>query len=310
MSEQLAVLERARAVDPDNLAVRTAHGMALLETDSRGEGQRELAWVLARRPGDPIATHALLGSSVRSPKARLALLAAFFLIPGICVLGAWVAATVQGMPAPGWLSSAYFYSLIAVVIAARTFERLRTDRSVRVIKKDAHRRLIRGRALFPTLRPLRWLLVAILAGLWILFVLTALIFTEASVAWRASTLLLAVPGWLVLIVGLRVWKRRREQITRGEPRRFKASSCQCHRISNVSGQRADAYLQKHLTFELTIDQQGIDQYRCNLLAIRWLRFSEQSGLREELFPVALRLPYDFVPPSEGAVENQRAGFYL
>jgi class 3 adenylate cyclase len=57
----------------------------------------------------------------------------------------------------------------------------------------------------------------------------------------------------------------------------------------VSGHRADVYVQKHLTFEPSIDPNGIDQYGCGLVGIRWLRFSEQSRLREELFPVALRL---------------------
>lgn len=302
MEEQLDLVERARTLDPDNLAVRTAYGSALLERGSRPKGQRELAWVVAKRPGD-------LGSSFRTHQGRLALLGAFFVIPGMCVLVAWLAARLQGMPAPRWLSSLWFASLIGVIIVVRIFEHLRTDRAVAKIKKDAHRQLVRGQAFMPSLRPLRWLLLAILAGLWTLFVLAAVVFTHASIAWRAATFLMSIPGWLVLLVSLRLWKRRREQIARGEPRVFDPSTCQCHRTSSVNGRRADAYVQRHLAFELSIEPKGIELYRCDLLGIHWLHFSEQSGLREHMLPAVLRLPIDFVPPAEG-VAQERTGFYL
>jgi Flp pilus assembly protein TadD len=309
--EQLRLLERARTLDPDNLTVRRAHGIALLQTGSPMEGQRELAWVLFRRPGDPGATNALLGSSIRSRLGGLAWLAAFFLLPGICVLIAWLPGRLRGTPAPPWLLSVYFYSVLAVVIAGRIFERLRTDRSVAVIKKEAHRRLVRGRPLFPTLGPLRWLLVASLAALLIFLDLAVLIFpsTPASMASRVETFLLGIPMWLLLGAALWLWRRRRGQIARGEPRSFDPSSCQCHRVSKVGGRRANAYVHRHLVYELSVDRGEIDRFRCDLLGIPWLWFSEQSGLRQEVLPLALRLSEDFVPPTE-ATEDQRAGFYL
>jgi tetratricopeptide (TPR) repeat protein len=309
MNEELALVERARRLDPDNLAVRTSHGIALLDTGARAEGQRVLARVVAQEPRDPVATKALLGSTLWFRRARSGLRAVYLLTPALFVLVALLIASLLGKPAPPWLSSLYFGSALLMIIGIRIFVRARTDRSVSAIRRDARRRSVRGRALFPTLRPVRWLLVAIAAAVWISLATAAAVLLPASVAESAVVLLLSLPGWGVLVASLRLWRKRRAQIARGEPRSFDPSSCQCHRVASVSGSRAKAYVERHLVFESVTDVQGITQYRCDLLGVRWLCYSEQSGLPGTL-PVALRLPGNFVPLAEGRGDDPSIGFYL
>jgi hypothetical protein len=143
--EQLAALERARALDPDNLSVRTWHGVALVGAGRRAEGQRELARVVAQEPGNPIASRALIQSTVPSRRAGLGLLAAYFLTPALAVLAAWLVASLRGGDTPSWLPSLYVGTMVLVMIGIRTFDRVRTDRHVAAIRRDAHRRPPRGR---------------------------------------------------------------------------------------------------------------------------------------------------------------------
>jgi hypothetical protein len=233
----------------------------------------------------------------------------YLLTPALSVLVAWLIASLLGKPVPHWLSSLYFGSALLVIIGIRIFVRVRTDRSVSAISKDARRRSNRGRALLPTLRPIRWLLVAIAATLWASFATVAAVLYPASGSAGAVALLFSLPGWAVLVASLRLWRRRRAQIARGEPRTFDPSSCQCHRVGWVSGSRAKAYVERHLAFESAIDVQGISQYRCDLLGVRWLYYSENSDLRGTL-PAALKLPEDFVPLAEGGSDDRPIGFYL
>jgi tetratricopeptide (TPR) repeat protein len=309
MNEQLALVERARTLDPDNLAVRTAHGIALLDTGARAEGQRELARVLALEPRDPVAAKALLGSSVRSRRARSGLRAVYLLTPPLSVLVALLVAWLLGKPAPPWLSSLYFGFALLVIIGSRILVRSRTDRSVSAIMRDARRRFIRGRPPYPTLRPVRWLLVAVVASLWISFATAAALLYPVSGSASVAALLFSVPGWAILVASLQLWRRRKAQIAREEPRSFDPASCQCHRVASVSGWRARVYVERHLAFESATDVHGVTQYRCDLLGVRWLCYSEQSHLPGTL-PAALRLQGDFVPVAEGGSDDRPIGFYL
>jgi tetratricopeptide (TPR) repeat protein len=308
MNEQLAVLERARRIDPDNIAVRTSHGMALLKAGARADGQRELARVVAEKPGDPVARNALLRSTISSQRARSGL-RAVLLTPAKTVLVVWLIASLLGRSAPHWLPSLYFGTMLLVIVGIQVFDRVRTDRSVSAIRRDARRRVVRGAARFPTLQPVRWLLVALVAGLWISFAVAAAFFNREPGSTRVVPLLLSLPGWLVFVTALWHWRRRRVQIARGEPRSFDPSSCHCRRVTSVSGSRAKAYVERHLVFEAATGVHGITEHRCDLLGVRWLCFSQPSGL-PGILPVALRLPDDFIPPTEDNIADLPTGFYL
>jgi tetratricopeptide (TPR) repeat protein len=309
-AHQLSLIEKAVSLNSNDTAARTARGVALLEMGSRSEGQRDLAAVVAGDPSNNQARDALVGSAIRTRRGRLTLVAAFFLLPGISVFVPWLLTTIRGSRPPHWLSSAYVGALATVVLVAHLIDRLRTDRSVAVIKRDAHRGRLRGVPLLPTLRPLRWLLVATMAGLWIIFVAAGTVFDQALSPGRLiAGILLEVPAAIALVFALRLWKLRRDQLSRSEPRFFNPSSCHCHKVAKVGGRRAEAYIQRHLLHELTVHRGGIERYRCELLGVRWVWFSTNSGLRSEPLPIAFRLRDDVVPPMP-VLESGKTNGYL
>jgi hypothetical protein len=140
--DELALIDRARMLAPDDPVVRTTYGVALLDRGSRAEGQRELAAVVGTS-GHPFAASELVGSAIRSSRARRWL---FLVFTGVPILLVLIALAVQALTDSSfpWIGSLYFYSLLAIVVTVRTIERARTDSSVRLIKKDARRRLMRG----------------------------------------------------------------------------------------------------------------------------------------------------------------------
>jgi Tfp pilus assembly protein PilF len=305
--EELEFIERARALAPDDPVVRTVYGVALLDRGSRAEGQRELAGVLGRQPGHPFAAHELIGSPLRSPRARRWLRAVFIGVPLLLVLIALAVEAFTGSSVP--IGSVYVYSLVVIVLTVRAIERARTDSSVRVIKREAKRALARRGPTLPTLRPLRWLLLASFGGLWCLLFAAGAAFTTGSIGERLVDLPVSLTGGLVAAGAVRVWKRRRRQLARGEPRRFDPSACHCHRITSLGEGRATAYGRRHLTFDSVIGP-GIERYRCPLVGVLWLRFSGEGRLPSEVDPMLLRLPVDFAAPMERGRSEEPGGFYL
>jgi tetratricopeptide (TPR) repeat protein len=306
--QRLALIERARKVDPDSPRVQTALGMALLNSGRRAEGQRAVASVLAKRPGDPMATRALLGSSFRTQRERRVVLAVLFLTPLISALLDGLLPKPEESGPPPRVFIIWFWLWAAVFIAIRIFDRVRTDRSVAAIKRTAHRHAMHGQPLLPTLRPVRWILIGILAGLWVFFDLATLFMPSSDPT--AIVLVVGLPGWGVLFLSVLAWRRRREQLARGEPRRFDPASCHCHTVSKLGERRASAYIRRHLVFELAVLPREVDRYRCPLLETRWLYFSGRQAIAGETGQLAVRLPSEFVPRPGRPDGDSPTGFYL
>jgi hypothetical protein len=219
-------------------------------------------------------------------------------------------ALLRGEHAPPWTASLYFGLLFGVIITVRVIERVRADRSVLAIKRAAHRRLILEGPMLPSLRPLRWLALASLSAMWTIVVLIGMMAVPGSVASRIAGFgLLGVPAGAAFGGAAWMWGRRRRQLARGEPRSFNPSSCLCGAVSVVAGRRASAYASRHLRPERYLLPDVVDEHWCDLLGIRWVRFTAGSGLRERDFPVLFRIGAEKAP-QEPAPDVPGTGFYL
>jgi tetratricopeptide (TPR) repeat protein len=146
---------RALDLAPGDIAARRSLGEALVETGQRGEGQRQLAAVVAERPNDARASDALLSSSLPPRRLRWLLLALPVALP---LLAAGVAAWTTHSGDTAW--GAAFYAYAFTLIAIGVLMRRRADPMVRGIRRDVLRRARHGD--FAAVRPFfSWAPVAI-----------------------------------------------------------------------------------------------------------------------------------------------------
>jgi hypothetical protein len=158
MGDHDAVIEAARrasSLAPGDMAARRLLGEALVATGQRGEGQRQLAAVVAVRPNDAQASGALLNSSLPEERFRWLLPVLLVALP-LLALGITAWTTHSGDAARGAAFYAYAFTLIAIGVWVRR----RADPMVRGIRRDVLRRARHGD--FAAVRPFfSWALVAI-----------------------------------------------------------------------------------------------------------------------------------------------------
>lgn len=304
--EVIEAARRASTLAPGDMAARRLLGEALVATGQRGEGQRQLAAVVAVRPNDARASDALLNSSLPQKRFRWLLPVLVVALPLLALgIAAWT--THSGDAARG----AAFYVYVFTMIAISVWVRRRADPMVRDIRRDVLRRARHGD--FAAVRPFfSWALIAIGACSMAAGVGGLVVPMQEGDARPTGGLLGALAfGTLIAGLGARFLQlraRTRAPRVRWRPRR----GCACRSFGRLTGRTAASYAKDHLVPLELVGPEAIEALRCPSLGTVWVWFPDRDGSmrggRES--GVLVRLVADAVGSNQVPEPTKGTGFDL
>jgi hypothetical protein len=303
---EIEATRRALDLAPGDIAARRSLGEALVETGQRGEGQRQLAAVVAERPHDARASAALLNSSLPPKRFRWLLLALLVTLPLLASgIAAWIAH--NGDAALG----AAFYTYAFTLIAIGVWDRRRADPMVRGIRRDVLRRARHDD--FAAVRPFfSWALVAMGACSMAAGVGGLVVPMDRGDV-RPTAGFLGALAFGTLLAGLGVRFRQLRARTRRPRVRWRPRlGCACRSFGRLSGRTAASYARNHLAPLEPLGPGAIEALRCPLLGMVWVWFPDRDGSMRggRQSGVLVRLVVD-VGGSSGVLEpTEGTGFYL